>query len=187
MKIALVGKARSGKDTVGNYLIDNYGFQRFYFAQGIEEIIKMYFPDSFVHGKPRKHYQHIGQELRMLDEQVWINFVDRKVNEYLTSNPKGNVLITDTRQFNEGKYLKENGYMLVKVECNDSIRLNRILESNEEVSLETFFHDTERQSDLIIPHLTIKNNGSLEDLYQASDLIIKYYNDLFLNKRGCIL
>ena len=53
MKIALFGKIRSGKDTVGKILIEEYGFNRFAFGDGIGEIIQKYFPEAWEGGKPR--------------------------------------------------------------------------------------------------------------------------------------
>lgn len=174
-----MGKARSGKDTLGEYLANNYTFKRFYFAQGIEEIIYKYFPKAFEEGKPRKHYQHIGQELRVLDKDVWISYLQRQVDQYLNENPKGNVVVTDCRQENEEKVLREQGYLIVKVACDEQVRLDRILKAGEEFNPETFYHDTERQTELIIPHIHIQNDGTLEDLYSAAEVVIKYYNEVF--------
>lgn len=180
MKIALVGKARSGKDTLGEYLANNYTFKRFYFAQGIEEIINKYFPEAFEGGKPRKHYQHIGQELRILDKDVWINYLQKQVDQYLAENPNGNVVVTDCRQANEEKVLREQGYLIVKVACDEQVRLDRILKSGEEFNTETFFHDTERQTELIIPHIHVQNERTLEELYSAAEVVIQYYNEVFI-------
>lgn len=179
LKIALVGKARSGKDTVGEYLANNYTFKRFYFAQGIEEIINKYFPEAFEGGKPRNHYQHIGQELRALNKYVWINYLQRQVDQYISENPKGNVIVTDCRQANEEKVLREQGYLIVKVACNEQVRLDRILKSGEEFNPGTFYHDTEKQTELIIPHIHIQNDGTIEELYSAANVVIQYYNEVF--------
>ena len=80
-KVALFGKIRSGKDTVGKILIEEYGFQRVAFGDGIGEIIEKYFPEALEGGKPRKHYQHIGQQLRVLNQDVWINYLLKKVEK----------------------------------------------------------------------------------------------------------
>ena len=48
MKVALFGKMRSGKDTVGKILIDEYHFKRFAFGDGIGEIIEKYFPEALL-------------------------------------------------------------------------------------------------------------------------------------------
>lgn len=179
LKVALVGKARSGKDTLGEYLANNYTFKRFYFAQGIEEIINKYFPEAFEGGKPRKHYQHIGQELRALNSDVWINYLQRNVDQYLLENPNANVIVTDCRQANEEKVLREQGYLIVKVACDEQVRLDRILKSGEEFNPEIFYHNTERQTEVIVPHIHIQNDGTLEELHSAAEVVIQYYNEVF--------
>ncbi|MGV2685420.1 hypothetical protein GNF82_13610 [Clostridium perfringens] len=62
-------KMRSGKDTFAGWFIE-IGAKKFTFASGIVEIIDKYFPLAKVNGKPRLHYQHIGQALRQLDNDV---------------------------------------------------------------------------------------------------------------------
>lgn len=168
MKVALFGKMRSGKDTVGKLLIERYDFKKYAFGDGIAEIIIKYFPDAFRNGKPRHHYQFIGQKLRELDPDVWINYllknvdadeVKRKVNEI-----PYNVVVTDARQFNEGEALRKDGYIIVKVETDEDIRLERIKASGDNFTKEQLYHETELQVDLIKPDVIIKNNGTLKDL-----------------------
>ena len=48
MRIALSGLKRSGKDTVGSYLIQNYSCVRFAFADEVKRLAKELFPEEFV-------------------------------------------------------------------------------------------------------------------------------------------
>lgn len=171
MRVALFGKMRSGKDTVGEILIKRYDFKRYAFGDGIGEIIHKYFPDTLKHGKPRHHYQFIGQQLRELDEDVWIKYLLKKVE---ADEPKRavqeipfNVVVTDARQYNEYLRLKENGYIIVKVETDEDIRLERMRALGDNFTLELLEHPTELQVDKVVPDVVIKNNGSLIDLELA--------------------
>jgi dephospho-CoA kinase len=75
MKIAVTGEIRSGKDSVCEYIMRRVpDCEKLYFAEGIEEIIRRYFPEAFKHGKPRKHFQDIGQFMRTIDKDVWVKF-----------------------------------------------------------------------------------------------------------------
>lgn len=183
MKIALFGKMRSGKNTVADILKEQYEFKEFAFGDGIGEIITKYFPEAFVNGKPRRHYQHIGQELRKLNPDVWVNYLFRSVNHYLTQeqadslimNRKANenIVITDGRQLNEAERLKEAGYIIIKVETPEDIRIQRIKESGDNFSPEQLNHETEKQVDLIEADVVIKNDGTLEQLKALVGCLVK--------------
>lgn len=173
MRIAIVGKMRSGKNLVADILTDKYGFSQLAFADGITEIIKKYFPEAFEDGKPRKHYQHIGQELRVLNPNVWINYLDRAAADL------ADVIVTDCRQVNEEKYLRANGYMIIKIHADDEVRWQRIAVANEVVTVDQFHHDTEQQVDQIEPDYMILNNGTHEELINAVDAAFNYYKLYF--------
>ena len=183
MRIALFGKMRSGKNTVADLLTDEYGFKQFAFGEGIGEIIVKYFPEAYAEGKPRHHYQHIGQELRKLNPDVWINYLFRSVGHYLTqeqadslinkTKPNENIVVTDGRQLNEAEMLKKAGYIIVKVETPEEIRVERIKESGDSFNLEQLNHETEKQVDLIEPDVVIRNDGSLEELKALVGCLVK--------------
>ena len=176
MKVALFGKMRSGKDTVGEILIKRYDFKKYAFGNGIGEIILKYFPDAFENGKPRHHYQFVGQKLRELDPDVWIKYLLKNVNademKRKTQEIPHNVVVTDARQFNEYKALKENGYIIVKVECDEDIRIERMKASGDNFTPEMLHHETELQVDLIAPDVIIKNNGTLAELEKAVNVFV---------------
>lgn len=184
MKIALFGKIRSGKDTVGKILIDEYGFNRFAFGDGIGKIIKEYFPEAWAGGKPRKHYQYIGQQLRVLNEDIWINNLLRNVERadliqnglHISGRKKSfNVVVTDGRQLNEAKRLKEEGYLIVKVTTPDEIRIERMKALGDVFSPEDLQHETELQVDLIKPDVEIINDGTLMGLKYVVNRIVSEY------------
>lgn len=170
IKVALVGKMRSGKDTVAKYLMDDYGFKKFYFAKGIEEIILKYFPNAFDNGKPRQYYQHIGQQLRVLDQDVWINYL---LNEVEILKDPINIVVTDMRQVNEAERLKKEGFTIIKVVADEKIRIDRILKSGDKFNAEDLHHETELQVDLINADITVVNNGTIEELKKEVQNIIK--------------
>lgn len=186
-KLAVVGKMRSGKDTVAD-MLKGLGFETIAFADGITEIIQQFFPEALQGAKPRNHYQHIGQELRKLNPNVWINYLERRING-LTDEDKfrfglvDKLMVTDCRQVNEGKWLKESGFMVIKVEAFDNVRKERIKKAGEKVTAEQFYHDTEGQVDLIVPDYSIPNNGTLEDLEKQVAYMMGFYYSYFLPKQ----
>lgn len=185
VKIALFGKMRSGKNTVADLLKEKADFKEYSFGSGIGEIIKKYYPTAFEGGKPRQHYQHIGQSLRELDADVWINYTLSQIEKETRLADRLGVpsfiVITDGRQVNEARRLREDGYLIVKVECDEAERLNRIGEASDAFDVSQLNHETELQVDYINADYTIKNNGTLEELEQQVTILITlaYLSQMF--------
>lgn len=179
MKVVLFGKMRSGKDTVGNFLIKEHNFERFAFGDGIAEIIEKYFPEAWEGGKPRKHYQHIGQQLRVLNTDVWINCLLRKAKMKEAYNDvmkiATNIVVTDGRQVNEAERLRKEGYIIIKVTTPEEIRIERMKSLGDVFDPEDLQHETELQVDLIEPDVEIINDGSLEDLKAEVEEFLRSY------------
>ena len=83
--IGFAGKARSGKDTAGKYLVDEYQFLRYSFAQPLKDATKIMFhlTDKQIENKekpaepwgrsPRELYQKVGTDIaRNIDVNVWV-------------------------------------------------------------------------------------------------------------------
>lgn len=172
MKIALVGKMRSGKDTVGKYLIDNYNFKRFAFAEPIGNILSEYFPEKIVEGKPRAMYQGIGQYFRGFEPNVWINYTDRAISSYHNENPDGNVVITDTRQLNEYTYLKDKDYIILKVTATRENQIKRIVESGDTFNPSDLEHETEQQAEAMPYDYLIHNDTTIDELYERIESVL---------------
>ena len=175
MRIAICGKMRSGKDTLADRLVEEYGFKEFKLSQGINEIIWHFFPKhAFLEKRPRQHQQFIGQGMRQLDENVWIDYTLSYVEEYLAENgDDADVVISDLRQENEARILKENGFTIVNVYAFDDIRLQRIIDAGDVFAEETFCHETEISVDDIACDFWIGNNDGIEDFKVKTDNLIK--------------
>ena len=121
IKIALMGHARSGKDTFAKPLITGNSDElplltEIKFASPISSIIEEYFPEQ--EGKPRELYQKIGQSMREIDPDVWVNYLDEMYHwwEHHSGNLTKGVIITDVRQPNEWQWCREHGFTIVKIE-----------------------------------------------------------------------
>lgn len=182
MQIALVAKMRSGKDTLADYAIKKYGMTRFAFGDGIREVAKMLFPEQMVNeNKPRALLQGIGQSMRQFNNYVWVNKCFNEIRKQKYSFDMGNErlipIITDLRQPNEFKRCKDEGFVTIKIECEDEIRFKRILKNNDNFNKADLYHETEMHMESYECDYTIHNNGSLEELYGQFDEIINKINN----------
>lgn len=74
MKIILIGKAGSGKDTVADYLALAYGFYGYAFADKLKQIVQELFPHEWATNK-RQTLQKVGALMRAIREDVWVEYV----------------------------------------------------------------------------------------------------------------
>jgi len=183
--IGIIGVKNSGKDTVGSYLIENYGFTRYAFGDPVKQICKNLFSlseeqldrklketiDPRWDISPRQMFQKIGTEFgqfeifklfpelknKMKYRELWVKLF----NEWLINNEdKKRVVITDVRFKHEANFIKEKGGIIIK------IRRNKDLPDNHLSELEL----NQIPNELI--DFDIDNNYELVDLYSQIDIII---------------
>lgn len=134
VRIGLSGKMRSGKDTVAEFLVDEFGFQRFAFADRLKELASELFgvrPDV----KNRDLLVRLGRKMCDVDREVWVNYVLARIPE------EDAVVISDVRFPYEHEALREAGFYLVRIGCPYEQRLER-LRRTEGPGGETLMSDT---------------------------------------------
>lgn len=165
MLIGISGKMRSGKDTVANYIIKKYGFEHVKFSKGINEIYDKYHYIEDGGVKPRLALQGIGQGLRaILGEDMWVNYTLSEVDF------SKNTVISDVRQDNEFRRLKEEGAFIILVKTSAETQRNR-LDGLNEISDERLEHETEQINESLAD-IELINDSTLEDLYKNIDNIL---------------
>lgn len=163
MKIALVGRMRAGKDEVARILEKEFGFMSFAFGSEIGNVIDRYFPHAREAGKPRGHYQSVGQTFRELNPNVWI---EQLAYEMECNSDFKNTLVTDCRQPNEYEWLKSQGFLFIRVHAVDSIRRKRMELAGDVVNEDNLSHETESYVDSFDVDFEINNNGTLRELFR---------------------
>lgn len=173
MIVGLAGKARSGKDTVADYLaslLGGYDFLKTGFADELKKQVMRHFCLSFdqLYGSkkekpdtrykrmdknsfwtPREIMQKYGEFMRSIDSEYWVNILFRSAEERGYSN----ILITDVRYKNEAHACKERGGHLVKVVRDGADRIADSSHISE--------NDLDDYEDF---DFVIDNNGGLDDL-----------------------
>ncbi|MFD7611002.1 hypothetical protein [Streptomyces sp. NPDC059828] len=182
--IALVGRARSGKDTIAARLISRYAYTRIAFADPLKELalsvdpIVAYEPSGYGplptrlsavvqrYGwekakdrfpEVRRTLQRTGQAVRDQESGHWLSLALDKVAVADAWNLP--VVVTDCRYPNEAEALKARGFRLVRVLRPD-------------VGSAAPDHVSETALDNHPVDVTIANVGTVADLNNLADTLI---------------
>ncbi len=178
MNIALTGKLRSGKDSIGNYLCESYGYTRFAFGDELKRYAHELF--GVTGAKQRELYQWFGQTMRSRDPDIWVrkcfDAIDigvraRKRRPDLFDGPQLAV-ITDLRQPNEFARCRSEGFVIIRVNCPDSHRIAFAQAAGDDFTLADLGHETESHVDTFAVDYDVYNVGTIDELYAQIDAIM---------------
>lgn len=144
MIVGILGLKGAGKDTIGDYLVANYGFEKLSFASALKDACSNIFgwdremlegstpeareerekPDPFWSEKlgydfsPRYALQYIGTDVMRKNfyDSIWIAAIEKKIID----NPDKDYVVTDVRFPNEVQLLKGVGGTLIEVQRGDN-------------------------------------------------------------------
>lgn len=182
MIIGLCGAQGSGKDTVANILISEYGFIKLTFASTLKDVVAILFswPRDLLEGlteesrlwretiddfwseklsipnfTPRKALQMIGTDLFRIhfNNDIWISIVENKINTMLKNNPNTNIVISDCRFANEFSLIKQ---------FTDSHIIMILREKNK--SINKLYHSSETEWINYNFDAILQNDNSIDDL-----------------------
>lgn len=170
--IGLGYQARSGKDSVGEYLVQFHNFKQTAFAESLKEACRAIFhlDDRHLYGElkevvhpfwettPRDILQRVGTEaLRQgFDPEVWVKSCQLRVKR----NPTASWVITDVRFPNEADAIKSWGGQVFRID-------RPVIPEDEDIATklhasETSMINYDRWDGVI------SNVGTLNDLYIAA-------------------
>ena len=121
MIIGLAGKAMSGKDTVADCLVDNFGFIKLAFADGIADMLRTGFdvpgryqlqeketPIPGIGHSWRRLMQTLGTEWgRSLDPYIWVKRMEQVILRF--ADHQDQIVISDVRFQNEADWIRQQG------------------------------------------------------------------------------
>jgi hypothetical protein len=180
--IGITGRKFSGKDTLGNFLVNEYGYERMAYADALKECVRAIFDfdDDQLYGSrkeeiddywqltPRQVLQFVGTDLFRnhihelmpeMGKNIWINVLKRKISNKLKKNPNVKIVVTDIRFPNELDTIKELGGITIKLERNN------LLSSDT--------HESEILIDNLKTDYVLSNNSTVEQLYNT------FKNDIY--------
>jgi len=184
--IGICGKAGAGKDTIGDHLIEEYGFERIALADPIKRIVKDVFVlddhtvyDRVAREQPlkdwpdwtvRKLLQYIGTELFRdnIDDAIWV----KSLWLHVQSNPDKNYVVTDIRFPNELEFFEENG--------NVNFVSMKVVRDGQDGNVGLSGHESEKY-DLEAQH-TLYNDSEIIDLCEEVDGLMETLKIKFAKK-----
>lgn len=112
-------------------------------------------------GKPRKMLQEIGTEcMRSIRDSVWVDYAF----SVAARHPNSFFCVTDCRFPNEVGVAKEKGFLDVRLEASEEIRMLRGMTRDGQDYSKMLEHPSETALDTFPFSVVLKNEGSPEDL-----------------------
>lgn len=185
IKIAISGKARSGKNTVVSMFLKYLKFENskekvIGLADSIKHIAKTMLPEASneclfgpselrstiisdkyvdIDGNPLTHRQvllDIGKLGRMYNKNIWLNLV---VQDAIKSTDIHTYICTDCRFINECNYFKNNGFTMIRVLRDNCAKIDDPSETEQDNIPNSEFH------------YIINNNRTLQELELNVEII----------------
>lgn len=173
MLIGLGYKARSGKDTVADYLEKEYSYYRHSFAFQLKALLWFLFgidDELLISGDKNTYIPLWGMTVREMlqkigtdalrnnfDKDIWVKLAFKDILD------GENQVFTDVRFENEAKAIKEKGGILIRIDRD-----------NEQLTGPTATHQSESELDEFSDwDYILVNNGTLQDLYDGIDTIME--------------
>lgn len=175
--LGLTGKIACGKGTFADYLIEKYRAKKFGFSDPLKETLSIYDIELTRHN------------LQMLSTLLRQNFSEdilaKALMKRATAAKENIVIIDGVRRLTDIENFRSlDNFFLVYIDTDEKIRYERYIRRNqspgdEKMSYEDFRKKDNAESENQIEGLKkftkyiITNNGSVEELLQKTDEIIK--------------
>lgn len=174
--IGLVGEIAAGKDTIADYLAENYQAQTFSFSQPLRDILDILYQEQ-----SRINIATLGNILRQAFGQ---DLLSKIIAAKVKNSSAEIIVLPNVRLASDIVYLAdEPGFVLVGVETDQATRFERLKNRRQNTDDQTktweqFLADAELTTELQIRDLIKKsayrldNNQSKEQLYQQVEELI---------------
>ena len=154
MILGLSGKAGSGKDTMADFLVTRYGFEKASFAYALKSLCVNLGWNGQKDEAGRKLLQDLGTVLRTYDKDFWL----RPVVSYIAKNPHKHIVITDVRHINEAQAVKNIGGKLIRIDRENAYSMGILQQHESELALDKY---TEFDK-------VIYNDGGFDELFSSA-------------------
>lgn len=128
MKIGIAGRMASGKTTLANQLQIHFESQglkvsRPSLAAKVKSIAKDLFGMVY---KDRHLLQQIGMKMREIRPNVWIDYINRSIDEDMANGLYDVAILDDVRFINEAENLVDDDWMVIRLNISDELQMARL-------------------------------------------------------------
>lgn len=195
MLIGICGFKSSGKDTIADYLVNEYGFIRLSFASALKDIVSIMFgwPRDKLEGltkedrewreevdhwwantlkmphlTPRYVMQYFATDLfrNHFHPDIWVKIVENQLNKY------ENIVISDCRFENEINMLLRLGGKIIQVHRNVPKWFYKYRNGEDRYEID-MLHRSEKEWIRCYRDYDIENDGTVEDLQHKIKYIME--------------
>jgi adenylate kinase family enzyme len=146
LKIAICGRMASGKTTLANEIVKNYGEgEVLSLATEVKNVARRVF--GMVE-KDRPLLQQIGMKMRDIEQDVWLNFLLRQADD----SDAPIVVVDDVRFVNEVDKMRNDGFVTIKIVIDEERQLERLKKTypnDWEIHWENRNNPSEMEVDLV--------------------------------------
>lgn len=178
--IGIVGKNGSGKDSVADFLVDNYGARKLVFSDMLKEALSIFIDDNEI---GRLDMSWLSTNLR---DKYGEGVLARGMKRRVSSSKEEILVISGVRDFGELEMIRSfQKNIFIAVKADPEIRWQRMtsrqIKADDKVSFEDFLDREELESEKRIEDLcfsvdyTINNDGEKDSLFVEVDRMLTDY------------
>lgn len=186
MNIAIVGKMYAGKTTLAKQLVESYGYTRVAMAGPLKQLALIAYGEDIQKDKEystidlwtglaiektgRAILQGIGQSLKVVDRDIWLKIF---INDTTNMN-KYPYVVDDVRFVFEANYLRAQGWLVIRVDTPDKIRIERAVKVNgRKPSDQELNHESEKEVDLIKADIIVPGDMDIAMVPEIARAIVE--------------
>ena len=134
MKIAIAGQMASGKTTLAEQLQQeleslDYRVVRHSLGRQVKQIGIDLFGMTV---KDRPLLQKIGMKMREIRPDVWIEYVNRSIEEDFAADKYDVAIVDDVRFINEANFFKDNDWQVIRLRIDEELQQTRLQKTYED-------------------------------------------------------
>ena len=170
-RIAFAGPMCVGKTTLANSLAVTFmGYSKLSFANRLKSLVYNLYGEQEKNNQGRLMLQVLSDDLKKWDSNLFIKHLLLEANRLL-SQGFTKLVVDDLRFKSEADALRKNGFVIIKVTCDEEVRQERIKKLYPDIDAARHTHSSERSWENIKYDYTI-DSTTLIALFDLDTVIV---------------
>lgn len=142
-RVAFAGPMCSGKTTLANVLVEDFGYHRVNFAGLLKKTVKKLYGVVNKNDEGRQLLQEFADDLKKWDPNLFTTHLLIDIEERILQDNYETFVVDDLRFKHEYEALKKNGFTIVGVACREDERMKRIFSLYPDTNESRLLHPSE--------------------------------------------